>query len=940
MPAYGNDDAFAAYVNRELGLTGDLQADTGDFTPPSLKKRGNYASNSLVGANRTLYGILLEQIREIAAGNRASTSFSVTLNDLGVESMSWTAEELGEETVLNEEGKIKNTVKSLIYQDIEDVWGINISLLNKALLSDCPYDLYWYNKTGTKTINGQVIRGGLSYSLGLSYYTDGSKLFFAGPVKISFYVAPAYAGSETFTVDTQIGTSVTAARENALQIVEENEGKSDYEKLDSYRESILRLTDYNSDASNNSNVPYGDPWQLIHVFDKDPETNVVCEGYSKAFQYLCDLSSFSDIFKECISVTGDINGSGHMWNIVMLQDGRNYLADITNCDNIKNDGVTPASMIGSGNEGRNLFLVGIRGETVTDQQLADGSAEEGYTFHLSRNVLYEYDSDMFKAFSAADLTLAEGRVTAETTASGDHALTHTHIYLPSEAVEATCTTTGLTAGSHCAICGDSTQEVIPVLPHVPGAWTMQLEPTYEEEGLETTQCTVCGGEMTRTVAKLIAATGVEFAFEEPVTVYLNKNLVLEYSLLPSETTDTYRDLLWESSDSDVAAVDNGVVTGIDPGEARITAVHKNGYPLGTCTVIVRPVDLAQAVQDGNASAVFTDPDTEYTYDGEAKEPSVTVTCGNETLVDGKDYTVTWSDSRNQDKAVYAGEAAAAITGIGCYEGTVSLPFTIGKASQTLTVKASSAALIPGKTATVSVTGAMGRKTFTSSNTAAVEIDQSTGRITAKKVGTAKITVTSAATTNYEKAAKSITVKVLPAATTKVTASNLATGIKISWAEVEGADGYFLYRNGTKIKTITGGSTLKYIDPNANTNGTKYTFKVVATASAGTSSLSRSAVTYRVARPAFTALQNSASGKVTLSWGKNAKASGYQILYSTDKEFGSYKSVSVSSASSVTRSIIGLTKGKTWYFRIRTRKIVDDKSFWSAWSLVKGVKVSR
>lgn len=30
--------------------------------------------------------------------------------------------------------------------------------------------------------------------------------------------------------------------------------------------------------------------ELIWVFDGDSSTNVVCEGYAKAFQYLCDLS--------------------------------------------------------------------------------------------------------------------------------------------------------------------------------------------------------------------------------------------------------------------------------------------------------------------------------------------------------------------------------------------------------------------------------------------------------------------------------------------------------------------------------------------------------------------------------------------------------------------------------------------------------------------------
>ena len=69
----------------------------------------------------------------------------------------------------------------------------------------------------------------------------------------------------------------------------------------------------------------------MNVFDGDPATNVVCEGYAKAFQYLCDLSEFKgDIV--CRTVTGSMNGGDHMWNVVQMEDGKNYMVDVTNCD--------------------------------------------------------------------------------------------------------------------------------------------------------------------------------------------------------------------------------------------------------------------------------------------------------------------------------------------------------------------------------------------------------------------------------------------------------------------------------------------------------------------------------------------------------------------------------------------------------------------------------
>ena len=218
---------------------------------------------------------------------------------------------------------------------------------------------------------------------------------------------------------------------------------------------------------------------------------------------------------------------------------------------------------------------------------------------------------------------------------------------------------------------------------------------------------------------------------------------------------------------------------------------------------------------------------------------------------------------------------------------------------------------------------------------------SAGKVTAKKVGTVKITVTSAATAQYNAASKTVTIKVVPAATASLTAANQATGIKLTWKKVTGANGYKVYRGSTLIKTITSGSTVTYADTKANTNGTKYTYKVVAKASTGDSTLSKSVAVYRVARPAISSATNSAASKMTVKWGKNAKANGYQIQYSTDKTFKSgNKAVTVTGASTVSKVIGSLTKGRTYYVRIRTYKNVGSAKYWSMWSVARSVKISK
>ena len=89
----------------------------------------------------------------------------------------------------------------------------------------------------------------------------------------------------------ELGVAVWAL-DNAGEIVERHRDKSDYDKLAAYRDEICRLVSYDYEAAESEATIFGDPWQMVYVFDLDPSTNVVCEGYAKAFKYLCDLSRF------------------------------------------------------------------------------------------------------------------------------------------------------------------------------------------------------------------------------------------------------------------------------------------------------------------------------------------------------------------------------------------------------------------------------------------------------------------------------------------------------------------------------------------------------------------------------------------------------------------------------------------------------------------------
>ena len=116
---------------------------------------------------------------------------------------------------------------------------------------------------------------------------------------------------------------------------------------------------------------------MIWVFDGDNSTKVVCEGYAKAFQYLCEKSTPQI---KCYNVTGTMGGN-HMWNVVEVGNAR-YLVDVTNCDD---------KMIGHPDK---LFLKAVK------------STDGGKT-HVVNGSTYTYDSRMDGLFCAGYPALRE-----------------------------------------------------------------------------------------------------------------------------------------------------------------------------------------------------------------------------------------------------------------------------------------------------------------------------------------------------------------------------------------------------------------------------------------------------------------------------------------------------------------------------------------------------
>ena len=324
---------------------------------------------------RAVYDQLVPEIQKIAAGQGSSSAFS-----LGIQ-MTFTKEELGikgDMLVRGDDGQyhFSEETGAAIEKAVDEVMDMDM-LLNQLLVHH-PYELYWFDKSFSE--------GAIRFEY--SYGTDGQQTVMVGDFVIMMAVSQDYAVADAATQQyylyspdtTKTGAAKTAAAK-AAEVVAANQDKGTYSKLVAYREYITNAVDYNFDAANTANYPYGDPWQLIYVFDENPDTNVVCEGYSKAFKYLCDLTwTGSDSEVACYLPTGTMDGGDHMWNIVSI-GGVNYLTDITNCD---------SGTIGAPDQ---LFLCGVRGG-VDSGYIADLTGNTTTVYFYDNETLALYDKEL------------------------------------------------------------------------------------------------------------------------------------------------------------------------------------------------------------------------------------------------------------------------------------------------------------------------------------------------------------------------------------------------------------------------------------------------------------------------------------------------------------------------------------------------------------------
>lgn len=226
----------------------------------------------------------------------------------------------------------------------------------------------------------------------------------------------------------------------------------------------------------------------------------------------------------------------------------------------------------------------------------------------------------------------------------------------------------------------------------------------------------------------------------------NKNQTVQLTpVVLNSAGDAATDVLkWTSSDVTFATVDNNgkvTVKANASGSAKITVTTASKL---TASITIK---VASAI-DANTCEI-TGISSTYPYTGSAVKPvpTVTYTSGtvSKTLVQGTDYTVSYSNNVNP------GTATMTITGKGAYAGSITKNFTIGNADFskcTVTLSASScvytgAALKPKVTVKSGDTALTEGTDYTVSYTSNVNVGTATVTVTGKGAfnGTLKKTFT-------------------------------------------------------------------------------------------------------------------------------------------------------------------------------------------------------
>lgn len=362
---------------------------------------------------------------------------------------------------------------------------------------------------------------------------------------------------------------------------------------------------------------------------------------------------------------------------------------------------------------------------------------------------------------------------------------------------------------------------------------------------------------------------------------------------------------------------------IDAGTARVVVSGKGNYG-GTAE---KTFEIARK---GITGANVTIPQECYEYISKEIRPEATVTLSDGTVLKNAiEYIVDYTDN------IEVGTATITVTGTGNYIGYVTKTFTIIEAK-----KDDGSETKPGDGSETKPGDGSETKPGDGSETKpgdGSETKPGDGSETKPGDGgkTEPVDVPAIITVNK---------------TTISKVENKATGVKLTWKKVSDATGYVVYRKNSgskswkKIKIVKGASKTTYTDSTVKSkHGTVYSYRIESYKSVNgqtAKAVSKEKKILRLTAPTKLKIANQKGRKLSVTWKKQKKISGYQIQYSTGKAFAKGTKMTNIVKSSDKAVIKKLKKGKTYYVRIRSYQKSGSKKTYSAWSSYTKVKIKK
>lgn len=338
------------------------------------------------------------------------------------------------------------------------------------------------------------------------------------------------------------------------------------------------------------------------------------------------------------------------------------------------------------------------------------------------------------------------------------------------------------------------------------------------------------------------------------------------------------------------------------------------------------------------------------YQGYDVSPSVTVTNGGTVLTEGTDYTVSYQNNSG------VGTATVNVFGAGIYDGYINLTKTFNIVPDTVqNMQISKAGTNTVDLSWSPVSGADGYTVQILKNGKWVSVGNFVGtsaQINGLLPGSVNYVHIAAYASsngktyigNYNTAVKIETTVGAINPRVSAYANNFVT---LTWNKQTAANGYEVFKYDASSK--------KYVlyknitNPNTNTckvtglaSNKKYYFKVRAY------QIDDSEKTYApfgavvsqytsITKPKLNSAKSTSKKKIKALWSKVGGASGYQVMWSTYKNFSkNYKTKSVK-AKYRSKTVTTAQSKKTYYVRVRAYKTINGKKVYSQWSSTKKVK---